>query len=564
MTSSSAGKLFVRKASGLIRDIEPHQAFIYNFMAIGFFTFTWATLFSYSYSSVFQGANVGLAIILMTIFAIPFYVSTSMLSSAMPRSGGDYVWQSRTLHPSIGFATTLSAWTIWQWYFAGFSGIVTTTFGLQPFFALIGLNNPYFANLATILAAGYGQIDNTAVFIVTTIIILIGFVIAALGMKVYVKIQYVLFAGSTIAALAIIMMFATTSHAQFVARLNEFAVPLIAAGNQTQVSSSQVAAAGGYYQYIINTANLGNASFSLWNTLLLCGIIWLSLGYGFWSIYNLSEIKSAESLKMQSWVQVGSTICFSIFLLAIWYTLENTIGLKFLNAFFTLYANYDPSTTPITNLFTPYFPVLAALISTNPIVWAVILIGLMFGTFQVILIIYFASTRILLATSIDRVLPEKLSYVSGRTHSPLVTLIISVLGCEAFLYIIIYDSSFTGYFSTAGLATQVAYIMISITAIVFPFRKKEIFEASPVGKRKILGFPLLSFMGILALIVNLFIAWIYALGPPLGFLSVSTQISIAFVIGIIVICGVVYWIAWAIRRSQGIDLSLSFKEVPPQ
>lgn len=511
-----------------------------------------------------MGANVGLAIILMTIFAIPFYVSTSMLSSAMPRSGGDYVWQSRVLHPSIGFAATLSAWTIWQWYFAGFSGVVTTTFGLQPFFALLGLNNPYFANLAATLAAGYGQVDNTAVFAVTTVIILIGFIIAALGMKFYVKLQYILFACSTISALAIILMFATTSHAQFVARFNEFSAPLISAGNQTQISSSQVAAAGGYYQYIINTANLGNVSFSLWNTLLLCGIVWLSLGYGFWSIYNLSEIKSAESLKMQSWIQVGSTVCFSIFLLAIWYTLENTIGIQFLNSFFTLYANFDPSTNPIAFLFTPYFPILAALISTNPVVWAVILIGLMFGTFQVILIIYFASTRILFAASIDRVLPEKLSYVTPRTHSPLVTLIISVIGCEAFLYVIIYDSSFTSYFSTAGLATQIAYILISVTAILFPFRKKDIFEASPVGKRKILGFPLLSIMGILALIVNVFIAWIYAAGPALGFLSISTQISIEFVIGIFLACGIIYFIAWAVRRSQGIDLSLSFKEIPPQ
>ena len=560
---AAKGKLFSRATSGLVRDIAPHQAFIYNFMAIGFFTFTWATLFSYSYSSVFLGANVGLAIILMTVFAIPFYVCTSMLSSAMPRSGGDYVWQSRVLHPSIGFASTLSAWTIWQWYFAGFSGVVTTTFGLQPFFALLGLNNPYFASIAATLAAGYGQIDNTAVFAVTTVIILLGFIIAALGMKFYVRLQYVLFACSTIAALAIVLMFATTSHAQFVARFNDFATPLIAAGNQTQISSSQVAAAGGYYQYIINTANLGNVSFSLWNTLVLCGIVWLSLGYGFWSIYNLAEIKSAESFKMQSWTQVGSTICFAIFLLAIWYTLENTIGIKFLNAFFTLYANFDPSTNPIAYLFTPYFPILAALISTNPIIWAIILIGLMFGTFQVILIIYFASTRILFAASMDRVLPESLSYVTRRTHSPLVTLIISVLGCEAFLYVIIYDSSFTSYFSTAGLATQIAYIMISVTAILFPFRKKEVFEASPAGKYKILGFPLVSILGILALIVNVFIAWIYGLGPPLGFLSISNQISIEFVIGIFVLCGVVYCIAWVIRRNQGIDLSLSFKEIPP-
>jgi basic amino acid/polyamine antiporter, APA family len=558
MANPPSKQIFSRASSGLVREIAPHQAFIYNFMAIGFYGFTWATLFSVGYTSSFLGANIGLAIVLMAVSAIPFYLSTSMLSSAMPRSGGDYVWQSRVLHPSIGFAATFSAWTVWQWYFASFLGVVITTIGFQPLFALLGLTNTGDANFAGALAAGGGQYDNTLVFEITTLIIILGFAVAALGMRFYVRLQYLLFAGSAISALTLLGVLATTSHQAFVSRLNAFALPLLAQ-NQTQ----PVANAGGYYNYVIQTAGLSAVPFSLGHTLLLWGIIWISFGYAFWSIYNLSEVKRASNLSSQAWMQIGSSLVFAIFLLALWYLLESVIGIKFLQSFFTLlYGNF--ATAPLYFLYTPYYPAIVASISTSPVVWSLILVGATFGIFQVILIVYFASTRIQLAASLDRVLPDKLAYVNARTHSPLLALIVSAIGCEAFLYLIIYDYTLTSYFSTAGLATQIAYILISITAIIFPFRKKAIFEASPAAKYKIGGFPVLSIAGILSLIVNLFIAWIFIEGPALGFLSISTTSSIEFILGIFFACFFIYWIAYAARRSQNIDLRLSFSEIPPE
>src|ERR1700722_296321 len=149
---ASGKKIFSRDASGLVREIAPHQAFIYNFMAIGLYTTAWVTLFSIAYSGDFLGANVGLAILFMVAAAIPFYVCTSMLASALPRAGGDYVWQSRILHPAIGFAVTLSAWTIWQWYFASYFGNLVVTLGLQPWLALMGsTGNTSYQNLSTTL-----------------------------------------------------------------------------------------------------------------------------------------------------------------------------------------------------------------------------------------------------------------------------------------------------------------------------------------------------------------------------------------------------------------------------
>jgi APA family basic amino acid/polyamine antiporter len=551
--------VFSRDSTGLVREISPHQAFIYNFMAIGLYTFTWVTLFSLAYSSDFAGSNVGLAILLMAIAAIPFYLCTSMLSTAMPRAGGDYVWQSRVLHPAIGFASTFSSWTVWQWYFAGFLGVVITTLGFQPYFALLGRNSSYFANLSATL----GQ--NTPLFLITSGIIVLGLLVASLGMKFYVRLQYLLFGGSLVSALTLLAVLATTSHNQFVSTFNSLSNGIIQnSGNQSLISS--VESAGGYYSYVIKAAVLNGAPFSFHNTLLLWGVIWISFGYAFWSIYNLSETKKAGSLGTQAWIQVGSSLCFALFLLVLWFLIERVIGVSFLTSYYSLYYLQPPApaAAPLAGFFTPYYPALVAAISSSPIVWTLILVGLTFGILQIILIVYFASTRIMLAASIDRVLPQKISYVNDKTHSPLVALLISAVGSEIFLYLVIYQSGLLSYFSTAGLATQIAYIMISLTAILLPFRKKDVFEKSPAGKFKIGRVPLLSILGMIALVVNLFIAWIFIFGPPLGTLSVSTSSSIEFVAGIFVACLLIYLLSWSIRKSRGIDLKLAFAEIPPE
>jgi amino acid transporter len=235
-----------------------------------------------------------------------------------------------------------------------------------------------------------------------------------------------------------------------------------------------------------------------------------------------------------------------------------------LTSYYSQFYSGGAAANPLAAFYAPYYPALIASISSSPIVWTLILVGLTFGIFQVILIVYFASTRIMLASSIDRVLPQKVSYVSGRTHSPLVALLISAIGCEVFLYLIIYQTSLLSYFDTAGLATQIAYILISVTAILLPFRKRELFQNSPAGKYKLAGFPLLSILGVIALVVNLFIAWIFIFGPPLGTLSVSTAGSIEFVSGIFAACLLIYVVSWGIRKSRNIDLSLAFSEIPPE
>ena len=105
--------LFVRKASGLVRAWSVFDAFIYATFSINLITLG---LFIFSYCWYFDG-NLITAVIIGAIFTIFEVIVYASLISAMPRAGGDYVWQSRILGRGIGFLLTVTGWwfILWLW-----------------------------------------------------------------------------------------------------------------------------------------------------------------------------------------------------------------------------------------------------------------------------------------------------------------------------------------------------------------------------------------------------------------------------------------------------------------
>ncbi len=85
--------LFVRKATGLVRSWSVFDAFIYALFSINLITLG---LYSFSQMYYFQGGLIP-ALIVSALFIIFEVVVYAALIAVMPRSGGDYVWQSRIL-----------------------------------------------------------------------------------------------------------------------------------------------------------------------------------------------------------------------------------------------------------------------------------------------------------------------------------------------------------------------------------------------------------------------------------------------------------------------------------
>ena len=132
-TSSASGPapgLFTRKATGLVREARPTDALFYNVMwasvalAIAFY---WLL-----YGFAYQGSNVWVAFLIAACLGVPGAFLYAMLAQIMPRTGGDYVFNSRSLHPSIGFAGNFS-YCVWLAVIYGVYTTYLATYGFGAF-----------------------------------------------------------------------------------------------------------------------------------------------------------------------------------------------------------------------------------------------------------------------------------------------------------------------------------------------------------------------------------------------------------------------------------------------
>src|SRR5664280_740304 len=105
--------LFVRKASGLVKGWSTTDGFRYSFFSTNVFLGIWGFL----YAVFIPGGSVFWAVILSPLLVLLEVVVYAGLISAMPRAGGDYVWQSRVFHSSVGFVMGATGWwfILWLW-----------------------------------------------------------------------------------------------------------------------------------------------------------------------------------------------------------------------------------------------------------------------------------------------------------------------------------------------------------------------------------------------------------------------------------------------------------------
>ena len=112
--------VFLRRSSGVIRTLSPKDAAFYGYLVLaGFYGITFYML---SGAAIFPGANIYIAMVILLVLLAIRWVTYSGLISAMPRSGGDYVFSSRLVSGLVGFVITNAGMIWWQvfWdYLAG-------------------------------------------------------------------------------------------------------------------------------------------------------------------------------------------------------------------------------------------------------------------------------------------------------------------------------------------------------------------------------------------------------------------------------------------------------------
>jgi amino acid transporter len=388
---------------------------------------------------------------------------------------------------------------------------------------------------------------------------LVGMLLLVSGFKNYVKVQYWMFYATILAFATMLVVLFTTSPAVFVERLNAFAVASGGAPNFYQTALDATRAAG------INLT----PRFSLLATILVAPIAWTSLQWAAYSAQQNGEIKEARSFKNQCFIIIGSLIVTGILLVLLAMAFERVGGSEFLSVAGAGYWNGVGEAT--INGFWLWPNMLAVAMAASPLVVILIGFGYIMNSFQIVNNCYIGATRMLVAMSLDRLLPEWLSKVDERLHTPVNAHLIYFL--LSIPVILVYNLWGPWYALTLGVTFAGAYVIAatSFAGALLPFRAKKVYEASPGAKYKLGGIPWVTILGLVGGILATAMALAFLLAPQLGVLgnwdftdfpkNLWAQI-VAF--GLIVFWAIFYFIARRAQKARGINVDYAFKEIPPE
>jgi amino acid transporter len=529
---------FVREATGLTKQVSGLEALGMALSGMGLLYVFNATVFTpafYPDANPIVGPLVGLLLIL------PVAGMYALFSIAMPRTGGDYVWTSRVLSSGTGFVVNFSL-TLLALSVIGSVSPWLSQWSFSPMFYDLGVlqHNTYFTNLATTLQ-GQGP----------------SFWIAA----VFILITGVIAAGSTRLSGAIVKYWTVIAIVIGVI----FIAVVLSAGRTTFENNFNALYGANAYN---NVTALGQANYGSYpgvppiftTTTLAAGALGL-LGYlGFYyPAYFAGEVK--QNRKSQILAQVGGSIIFMVVVTVIFTVAYYGEGPAFINAIAGLWVlgsgNPYP-TIPLASGLSMFWTQNAALVTLFNLAFA--------GTIIVMFVsMLFTLSRNIFAWSFDRIIPSTFASVNSRTRTPVNAIIVMMVASLIYLYISIYQTSYLSVLFSYGTAgTFLAFIFVAFAAIIYPYRRKDLFDSSSdeVAKKKYGGIPLITILGVLSLVVSIYVVYALlapAIGGPTASNVLLDGVIPTFVLGI-----AIYVVAFLARRTQGVNLNLISQEIPPE
>ena len=544
MSNFSTGKseLFVRKSSGFVREASSFDAVVFNavFSAPVGAVLAWGVFFSLS---AFPGANIIAAILISLVLNIPIILMMSSLASSMPRTGGDYIWVSRILSPQLAtissFAATFSALigaTFWARYFPVYAlGPALVTFGSM------------FKNETMITWGNYFQSDKTWIVIGAFVMIVLMTLILIAGTKRTLRWMNIFWIIASVGTFLAFIALAFGSKAKFQTNFNAL--------------SNDYGATGDSYQNVVAGGGAGASASSLtnWNaTLPTVFVIMTFMMWNWWSVYLSGELKGASNRQRHVKIMSTSLLWNVVFLIMGVLLLYRIVGYDFMVG-----ANTGGNKAYVLPN-APWYHFLASITLNVPVLTFLIVGSFLFWSLPAMVGNVYQPVRAVFAWSFDRLLPAKLADVNPRTHSP-VPAILTVMGLvTAMLIWSVSATTFATWLALGVLAGVVCILIVALAAFVFPSRRKDLYLNSPANQ-KFMGVPVLRIVSPLSALVMVFLVWAVLKYPALAIGTPEHAWWVpAFIAGIVVVGLLLYYIPKMVRKSQGIDIDLVYKELPPE
>ena len=524
--AAELSQLFTRKASGLVRVATGLDTFIFSIglISVGAGIFT-----GLYFRANYPGADFVTATAISGVGSVFVALCFYFFSVVFPRSGGTFVFVSRTAGAALAFPLTF-----FEVIAFSFLGAVNSYFivqvGLAPFFSMLSFltGSAQLGSVATWLGT------QTGTFLIGLLVLIITGAVPVFGMRKLLLLNRVMFALAMIGILLGLIVLLTTTSADFLQKFT----------SATGLKPADVINAA------VKSGYGANAPFSWDQTLKLTA--WPS-GYLAFAVMSSAIGGEIKSVRRSQFVgMVGAVVAATIMIIIYIPLADNVFGRQLMDALAWNSTNAPTFSTSAP----PYITLLLGIASPNVVVGGLIIFGFIAWLYFLISPQLVYAQRLLIAWSFDRMAPERLGYVNERFHSPIVAIILTVVVAAVFVALISY-----------GVLPVLAYILgifavwtiVCVLGAIFPWVRPAMFKNSPIFRYKVAGVPAITLVSIPAAAFLIWQTYLYWQDPLVA--GHSTPTVIGHIIGFG--AGILSYIAIrAVRSSQGIDLGKVFNELP--
>jgi len=558
--------LFLRKATGLVREIGLATAVIIalaNVIGLGWqkrvFQVTgWAPVPRADFflgipPVVMSFALVGI-VVLLSVYCF------AVLSAAMPRSGGGYVFISRIVSPAWAFIAT------WLEFFS-----VSVSYGLIAVAVMEAVF--LFSKPAGVDISQY--LTPWIMTIVGTVIVVLFSAIAAGGVRQTGRFLHTIFWIPAAILILIYLFFLTASPASMEAGVVNLYGP--SASAYTQAAIDQGMTATGYWSAVA-TATIAT--------------YWAYIGYAA-ATFVAGEVKEASKSLPKALFITG--VVLVVLYVTISWLADRAMGMAGQVGGWNLtqavgFLNFGGGDFGELPRIGGWMPIVGAIHVYGTFGaglaklfgWLIMLFGMLWVANDIPPFIL-STSRMAFAMAFDRVMPEAIGEIDEKWHSPVNAIVFTSI--VAIIFGVTAEADFFGkggiwlgsvvhaIINPGGgvVATDIwdafFFLMVSVALVLFPLRKPEIFQRSPYRHSQ----TVVIVLGVLSVLANLFVLLVILFGPygwalldALKSPSVTGLAPAWFTILLVLVGLGIFYYYQNRARVTGVDLSSIFAEIPPE
>lgn len=532
-------KLFTRQATGLVRDVGPLSQTVFAILTA---PFPWVLAIAIFWTfSAYPGGNLYIAYGLGYLCGLFAAIGIGMLSTTMPRSGGDYILNGRTLHPLVGLIS--SFWfTVNVLVSIAFITETLIVGALAPSFVAIGSIGHH----QTLLDWGTTlESSKSWLFVAGIIALVVCSSVVGSGWKLSLRFQNAAFLIGMIGMAVALVVVLVETGGSFIDHFNSFAQ------QYTHKADS--------YHYLINQATADginvNPGTNFGNTIPVIGAVMGFSIYTWFGINIAGEVRQARTWKFAAGMIAAVFVNF-LGVLIFTVLFVHSFGGKFFTAINSLNGgSHYPFPTP------PFYVFLVAIAGNSEVIAWVLGISLVVIMLGLLWLNLLQPVRAMFAYAFDGVFPLRVAQVDRRTHVPIYAVGMTLAASIGLYAWAVYGSSLFKVYVVAVVLAVVPMMLMSVSAMILPWRRRQLWESSVMNIR-VGPVPLITIAGAFSFAVSLFCLIVFLHYPGLGLSHPWDALKYLAVIGAAAV--VVYWAATVVRSRQGMSLAKATAEIPPE